>query len=113
MAIVTVEEAADHLRIVLQTDESSPATINDLRYNDLVNKLAQAEALVLDYIEKSEADLTASGVSANWLPVVKAAVLLILSGLWDDRVGTDQGDFFAENGAVARLLRRIRYSAIA
>lgn len=113
MAIITVQEAADHLRIVLQTDEASPENITDLRYNDLVSKIAQSEALVLDYIEKDEADLVASGVSAQWMPVVKAAVLLILSGLWDDRVGTEQGDFFAENGAVARLLRRIRYPAIA
>lgn len=113
MALITVQEAADHLRIVLQTDTASPEIINDLRYNDLVSKIAQAEAMVLDYIEKSETEIPSATARNSWRPVVKAAVLLILSGLWDDRVGTDHGDFFAENGAVARLLRRIRYPAIA
>ena len=113
MTLVTTDEAAEHLRIVLETDNGSPAVITDLRYVDLANKILQAEALVLDYIEMTEEDLLASGVSANWMPVIKASVLIILSGLWDDRMGSAGGDFFAENGAVARLLRRIRYPSIA
>jgi len=113
MAIITLEEAADHLRIVLQTSNDSPDVITDPREADLNSKIAQTEALVLDYIEKDEADLSASGVNPNWLPVVRSAVLLILSALWDDRNGTDQGDYFQENGAVARLLRRIRPPALA
>ena len=69
--------------------------------------------MVLEYIALTEEDLTASGVNSSWLPVVRAAVLIVLSGLWEDRIGSTGGDFFAANGAVARLLRRIRYPSIA
>lgn len=113
MAIITVQEAADHLRIVLETDNASPPAITDGRYADLAGKILMAEAMVLEYIALTEEDLSGSGVNANWLPVIKASVLLILSGLWDDRMGDTGGDYFAENGAVARLLRRIRYPSVA
>ena len=112
MALITVEEAAGHLRLDL-ISSGSPVTITDERLPDLELKMAQAEAAILDYIEMAEADVTASGVSENWLPAVKAAVLLLLSALWDDREGTAEGDYIAEDGAIARLLRRIRYPAIA
>lgn len=112
MALLTVEEADGHLKLDLVTSGSPPA-ITDERLPDLEMKIAQAEAAILDYIEMSEADLSASGVNETWLPNVKAATLLMLSALFEDREGKGDGDYLAENGAIARLLRRIRYPAIA
>jgi hypothetical protein len=113
MALITFQEALDHLRITLVTDEGSPEVITDDRYDDLVAKVAEADALVLDYIEMEEGDLVASGVSNNTPIVVKSAVKIILSALWEDREGTGIGDYFKEGGAVARLLRRTRVPTIA
>lgn len=112
MALITLEEATSHLRIDLSMDSSSPPAVDDERYPDLLLKMAQAEAAVLDYIEMVEADLSASGVDPAWQDIIKAAMLLLLTALWDDREGT-KGDYFAQDGAIARLLRRIRYPAIA
>jgi hypothetical protein len=113
VALITEQEAVDHLHIILETDGNSPEAIIDPRYADLQLKMVQAEAAVLDYIEMEEADLTASGVSQNWIVLVRAAIMLVLSGLWEDREGNGDGDYFKDNGAVARLLKRIRYPAIA
>lgn len=118
MALITVEEAAAHLRLDLETDGGSPAE-PDARLPDLESKIAEAEAAILNYIEMDEEDLSATGVDAKWLPIVQSAVKLYLTGLWDDRVGGGNvgfeagGDYFKEDGAIARLLRRIRYPAIA
>ena len=113
MALITVEEAAAHLRLDLETDGGSPAEITDARLPDLVAKIGEAEAAILGYIEMDEDDLSATGTGASWLPVVQSAVKLYLSGLWDDREGTAAGDYLDPDGAIARVLRRIRYPAIA
>lgn len=113
MALITIEEAAAHLHIDLQYDNSSPPVIDDDRADDLEAKIAEAEAAILDYLEMEEADLTASGVSAQWLPIAQAATKLYLTSLYDDRDATAETDYLAHDGAIARLLRRIRYPAIA
>lgn len=113
MSLITLEEATGHLHIDLSMDSASPPAVDDERYPDLLLKMAQAEAAVLDYIEMDEADLSASGVDPKWTEIVKAAMLLLLAGLWDDREGAKEGDYFVDNGAIARLLKRIRYPAIA
>jgi hypothetical protein len=113
MALITTEEAAAHLHIDLQYDDSSPPVIDDERLDDLEAKIAEAEATILDYLEMEEADLTATGVSENWLPIAQAAVKLYLSSLYDDRAADGETDYLAQDGAIARLLRRIRYPAIA
>jgi hypothetical protein len=112
MALITLQEAIDHLRITMTEEGGSPAS-SDPRYNDLVAKVAEAQAIVLDYLEMDEANFAESGVSDNWLPVVKSAVKLVLSALWEDREGTGVGDYLAEDGAVVRLLRRIRTPTVA
>lgn len=113
MALLSLEEATGHLGIDWVTDGASPPNIIDERLSDVELKMAQAEAIILDYVNMVEEDLSATGVSAHWQPVVKAAMLLALTALFDDRDGTGPGDFLNKDGAIARLLRRIRYPAIA
>lgn len=113
MALITLEEAAAHLGIDWVTDGASPPTIIDERLPDVELKMTQAEAIILEYIDMDEEDLSATGVSQHWLPVVQSAVLLTLSALFDDRDGTGPGDYLNKDGAIARLLRRIRYPSIA
>jgi hypothetical protein len=108
---VTPQQASDHLRAGI-TFSGSPAESDDPRAADLLLKLDTAEYLFLDYIKHS-AD------SPPWEPteqdqyVVKACILLILSGLYDDREGSGGGDYLKDNGAVANLARRLRDPALA
>jgi hypothetical protein len=109
MALISLEDATGHLRIDLITDGGSPSLITDERYADLNSKILQAEAIVLDYLKNQDTGWDISTVPFH----IKAAVLLVLSALWEDREGTGEGDYLAEDGAVARLLRRSRDPAYA
>lgn len=104
--LVTVEEANDHLRLDLEgTDDE----FDDERLPDLELKIAQASDIVIGYLKKPDNTWTAQSVP----PAIKAATLLVLSALWEDREGTGDGDFLRPDGAVARLLVRHRDPAIA
>jgi hypothetical protein len=111
-ALVTLKQASDHLRLDLEFTGSPPEESTDPRTPDLQLKLDAAEAIVLDYLK-------VGGGSPSWeagpddLPIIQAAILLVLSGLFDDREGAGDGDYLKEDGAVARLLRRLRDPALA
>jgi len=99
---ITLDEAAAHLRIDMIES-------GDDREPDLQMKIDQAEAIVVDYLKYEE-----TGWDEDSIPrPIKAAMLLVLSALWDDREGKGDGDYLDENGAVARLLRRYRDPALA
>jgi hypothetical protein len=118
VALITLAEATAHLNIDLAGDDgSSPTNITDERYPELLNKMEEASAIIIDYLKRDDIDWTPeqppSGVSSLEFFVVKSAIKLVLKDLWDSRGGNDGGEFIAENGAVARLLRRFRDPAIA
>lgn len=112
MPLVTLEQANRHLRAEIDLTESPP---ND-DAQDLTFKLAQAEAIILDYLKVADD-------SPEWQPaendalVVQASVLIVLSALWDNREGgTDDGGgggYLSQGGVVARLLARLRDPALA
>jgi len=100
MARVTLAQAAAHLRrpdLVVPPDP------------DLVLKLEQAEAIVLDYIKNDAPDNS---------KVINAAILLQLGEMWrfrgddldDQRVTQTDGDL---SPVVTNLLRRHRDPALA
>lgn len=107
---ITEEEAIGHLRLDLVTDGNSPATIIDEDYTTLLMKMEQAEDIIIDYIKQID-----TGWSNTTIPPrIKAAMLLMLSALWDDREGEgDAGDYLRDDGPIAQLLRRTRDPALA
>lgn len=110
MPLITEEEAIGHLRIDLVTDGNSPATIIDKDYPTLQMKMKQAEDLILDYIKYEDTGWDETTVP----PRIKAAILLMLSALWDDREGVgDNGDYLKDDGPIAQMLRRTRDPALA
>jgi len=115
--LITEEEAIGHLRLSLVTDGNSPETIIDDDYPDLQSKMMQAEDIILDYLKIS---LTSGGdYDHDWTdetvpPRIKAAILIMLSALWDNREGEISiGDYLRDDGAIANLLRRSRDPALA
>jgi hypothetical protein len=105
---VTVEEAISHLRLDLTLEDSPP----DPDQERLEAKLDEAEAVILDYLKVID-DSPEWEPSAAKLPVVQAAVKLALSALWEDAEGTGDGDYLRMDGAIARLLIRMRDPAVA
>lgn len=109
-AYITDEEAIGHLRISLVTDGNSPETIIDSDYPLLQMKIIQAEDIVIGYLKHIDTGWDEENIP----PRIKAAMLMVLSALWDDREGQeDAGDYLKEDGPVARLLRRDRDPALA
>jgi hypothetical protein len=98
MALITKEQAKNHLLIDY-----------DDRDADLEMKMQQAEEIVVDYLKKPDHGWTETTVPKT----VQAAILLVLSALFDDRDGNGEGDYIAPGGPVARLLARRRDPAIA
>lgn len=112
--LITDEEAIGHLRIDLVTDGNSPSTIIDEDYPTLVMKMEQAEDIILDYLKTHLGSGGESWDATTVPPRVKAAILLMLSALWDDREGQgDAGDYLRDDGPIANLLRRQRDPALA
>lgn len=107
---LTEEEAIGHLRLSLENDGNSPATVIDEDYPILLEKMVQAEDIIVGYLKRAD-----SGWSPSTIPPrIKAAMLIVLSALWDDREAEeDAGDYLKEDGPVARLLRRDRDPALA
>jgi len=98
MALITKEQAKNHLRID-----------HDDQDDDLEMKIQQAEEIVIDYLKKPDHGWTETTVPKT----VQAAILLVLTALFDDRDGAGGGDYLAPEGPVARLLSRHRDPAIA
>lgn len=111
MALITIEEAIGHLRLDLEPTGSPPA-YSGAEADDLIAKIEEASAMVMDYLKKEDGDSPGWGdETAPYL--VKAAVKLVLGALWVDREGAGGGDFFNPNGPVARILARYRDPAMA
>jgi hypothetical protein len=98
MALISKDQAKNHLLIDY-----------DDRDADLEMKMQQAEEIVIDYIKRPDHGWTEQTVPKT----VQAAVLLVLTALFDDRDGTGEGDYLRASGPVARLLSRHRDPAIA
>jgi hypothetical protein len=98
MALITVEQAKHHLRIDYDDQNA-----------DLSMKVEQASAIVIDYLKKPDHGWTTQTVPYP----VQAAILLVLTALWDNRNGQGDGEYLAPGGPVARLLSRHRDPAIA
>jgi hypothetical protein len=107
---ITEEQAIAHLRLSLLVDGNSPATIIDSDYPILKEKMVQAEDIIIDYLKTIDSGWTSETIP----PRIRAAMLLMLSALWDDREGVgDAGDYLKDDGPIAQLLRRSRDPALA
>lgn len=96
MAIVTVEDLKDHLEIVGNLQDGKLARLRD-----------QAESIILDYLKKTEAQLTEQAGGA--LPaLVNAAACLVAGELYANR---EQADPL--NKGVRDILARFRDPTIA
>ncbi len=116
MPLVTLSMANDHLRLNLQNDGASPPTFTDPRVDLVTMKTTQAEAIVLDYLKLDVAhDPTDSPQvwTSTDVIVVQAAILKILSALYDDAQGKTIEDYMKPGGAVPLLLARLRDPALA
>lgn len=103
--LVTVEEAANHLREIL---EGMP----DEKADDLVLKISIASQAVVDFL-KDRADPEWDETTAP--PIVKGAVLHLLGGYWehrgdDDSAGTNWTEKTWE--AIGLMLMRLRDPAL-
>ena len=98
MALINKDQAKRHLFIDFDDQDE-----------DLEMKMAQAEEIVIDYLKRPQHGWTEETIPKT----VQAAILLVLTALYDDRDGTGEGDYLAPNGPVARLLSRHRDPAAA
>jgi hypothetical protein len=104
--LVTVDEAAGHLREVL---DGMPAD----KRADLDLKVAIASAAIVDYL-KTRADPTWDDTTAP--PIVKGAVLSLLGAYWEHRGDDDtSGNNYLDQAwtGVELMLRRLRDPALA
>jgi hypothetical protein len=116
MPLITVAQADAHLRLSLEHDDGSPLTYTDDRLPDLQLKMLQAEAIVLDYLKVAVEDPMGTSPplwSGRHAAVVQAAVLLVLSALYDDEIERTLGDYLKDDGVISRLLTRLRDPALA
>lgn len=97
MALVTLDQAKRQLRIDYD-DENA----------DLTMKMEQASAIIVDYIKRPDHGWTEENVP----PLVQAAILLVLTDLWDRRNGSNKDDSILSR-TVRDLLERYRDPALA
>lgn len=116
MALITIEQADQHLRLDLENDGGSPLIYTDARTANVQMKITQAEAIILNYLKIDEphdpADSPQIWTEANVI-VVQSAVLLLLSALFDDAQGRTVEDYMKPHGTVPLLLARLRDPALA
>lgn len=102
MSLVTLEEAKAHLR-VMHFDEDSTIAIY----------MNAATEIVVDYIKKPEHEWTDTNVPF----LIKAAVLLVLTGLYENRGDEAEPDYSQADGYLAKpvtaILHRYRDPAYA
>lgn len=103
MALVTLDTARTHLRST-STDEDS----------DILLKLTEAEAIVLDFLNTTETwrTVTAMWTAATLPRQVEAAILLVLAHLYEQR-GEDMASDAAVWESVRRLVERTRDPVLA
>lgn len=101
MMLLSIEEAAADLRIVLADDDSAP----DEEVIELARKIEEASDIVLDWVTDDDKSYWDEDTAPGR---VKAAVKLVLQGLYDE--GTT-GDPLSP--AVKNLLRRLRRPTLA
>lgn len=103
MMLITVEQAMNHLRL----DEQPP---------DLERKIAQASAIVMDYlkIDPAEAEASPGPWTDNQRDCVEAAVQLALEAIYDAAPQRTIADYLnPTRGTIALLLARLRDPAMA
>jgi hypothetical protein len=105
MAVIEIMEAAIHLRL----NPSEPNWDAGDEAADLALKLEMAEAIVLDYLKTPDAY---QGSDEEVPFPIRAAMLLVLSDLWEHRAGSANDDVFLSR-AVKSLLHRFRDPALA
>lgn len=93
LGLITLSEAKRHLRI-----------LSDDQDQDIAAKALAASQIVVDYIDRADIEWTEATVPAS----VKAAVLLVLGALFEDREGGDP-----IGRAVTSLLMHYRRPALA
>jgi hypothetical protein len=116
MPLITLAQADAHLRLDLENDGASPPTYTDARVANVQMKMTQAEAIVLDYLKRDEfpdPDASPQVWTTSDIAVAQAAILLLLSALFDDAQGRTVGDYMATDSTIPLLLRRLRDPAIA
>lgn len=113
--LITIAQAAGHLRLDLETDGGSPETIIDARLPDLEMKMSQATDAVLDYL-KIEPTSPPRWTVETVPDRVRAAIFLTLGSLYDDR---DEGKMIAGlaggdmTNPIVALLYRLRDPSMA
>ena len=124
--LITLAQAVAHLRLELDGEDDSPQFASDDRVPDILLKMDQAEGIIINYLKLSDAafDLAANGdadaspeVAPTWSARdrlnVQAAVLMVLSALFDDEIERTLGDYMKPDGVIPLLLARLRDPAIA
>jgi len=112
MNLVTVAQANDQLRLDLQSDGGSPEDFSaDPRTPEVERKIAEATDIVLNYISSYVQREQPTWDESTVPPLIRAAVLMILSWLWEHR-GDDDTDQSPADGylikPVTALLHRYR-----
>jgi hypothetical protein len=120
VGLITLQQAIDHLRLPLEI--GSPASdVQSSMMRDLQMKVAQADALILDYLKVSLTSPPDWDADAGTVPtVVQLAALCQLGEIWrfrgDDAAAVDQAPSY-ESGQlspqVTNYLRRWRDPAMA
>lgn len=124
MALITQQQAVDHLRLPqnLGTQSSGSPDSSSPILRDLRTKMRQAEALILDYLKVSLVSPPDWDAEADTVPlVVQIATLVQLAELWrfrgDDAGSIEQSANYGTDGQlspqVTNYLRRWRDPAIA
>lgn len=91
--LITLDQAKVHLRI--DTDDPEIE-------EDLLSKMEQASAIILDYIEVID-----SGWDETTVPEhIRTTVLMVLGNLWEHRGDTKESEPITE--AIKSVLRRTR-----
>jgi len=102
MSLVTLDEAKSHLR-VMHSDEDATITLY----------MNAATEIVIDYIKKPDHEWT--DAEAPFL--IKAAILLVLAGLYENRGDDEKPDYSQADGYLAKpvtaILHRYRDPAYA
>lgn len=110
MALITIEEAINHLRLngIVSVEEESGEDDGGQRA-DLLQKMEEATAIVSNHLKSVD-----SGWDEDTTPyAVKAAIKLVLTDLWEQRGGDTGGDYIQREGTVWRLLNPLRDPALA
>jgi len=105
MTLVTLDQAMRHLRIIQGEEVAEDHADAD----EVEFKASHASEIVLNFVTAEDKDdWTAEDVPGS----VQAAVLLVLSDLWEHRAGSSGEDVFLSTAAKS-LLQRYRDPTLA